>query len=77
MHLIHVESQELRRFDREDDIPPYAILSHTWVDGAEVSLQEWKDKSTVGTKEKSGYSKIVGCCKKAKEDGYAYVWVDT
>ena len=74
MYLIHVGNHNLEYFDKK--IPPYAILSHTWIEGSEVSLQEWKDKTT-NTKRKSGYSKILGCCEKAKEDGYAYVWVDT
>lgn len=77
MYLIQVESQKLEHFHKEEDIPPYAILSHTWIEGSEVSLQEWKNGLSMYTKRKSGYSKILGCCVKAKEDGLAYVWVDT
>jgi hypothetical protein len=64
---------ELMSFN--DDNPPlYAILSHTWVEGQEVTYNDLVD----GTgKEKSGYNKIRFCSDKAATDGYNYVWVDT
>ncbi|KAH8197380.1 hypothetical protein TruAng_008439 [Truncatella angustata] len=77
MYLIHVETQKLVWFNEVNDDQRYAILSHTWIDGSEVSFQEWRDNLMVSTKEKSGYPKIMGCCEKAKQDGLAYVWVDT
>jgi hypothetical protein len=55
-------------------IPPYAILSHTWKEGEEVSFQELIN----GTgKAKPGYEKIRFCGEKAKCDGLQYFWVDT
>jgi hypothetical protein len=45
-----------------DDIPPYAILSHTWGE-EEVSFQDW---SKEGYQEKRGYAKMNGCCGEAK-----------
>lgn len=57
-----------------DDLPPYAILSHTWTDGQEVTYSEL----LTGTgKEKAGYKKIRFCAEKAAEDGLQYSWVDT
>ena len=61
-------------FVRDDEIPPYAILSHTWKDGEEVSLEDLMD----GTgKDKAGYDKIRFCGKQAAHDGLRYFWVDT
>ncbi|CZR67435.1 related to beta transducin-like protein [Phialocephala subalpina] len=55
-------------------IPPYAILSHTWTEGEEVSFQELLD----GTgKAKTGYEKIRFCGERAEHDGLQYFWVDT
>ena len=39
-------------FVNDDEIPPYAILSHTWVAGEEVVYEELKDGAGKG---KSGY----------------------
>jgi hypothetical protein len=56
-----------------DEIPPYAILSHTWNNG-EVTY----DELVAGTgKNKAGYAKIHFCVNKAAQDGLKYSWVDT
>src|SRR5205807_1598031 len=55
-------------------IPPYAILSHTWNEGQEVTFQDLMD----GTGEsKIGYDKIQFCAQQAERDGLRYFWVDT
>jgi hypothetical protein len=56
-----------------EDIPKYAILSHTW--GAEeVTFKDLQD----GTgKSKAGYDKIRFCTQQAASDGLQYFWVDT
>lgn len=56
------------------DIPPYAILSHTWVQNEEVSYQEIMNHERV---QKSGFEKIKKCCSQALKDGLEWVWVDT
>jgi len=57
-----------------DDAPPYAILSHTWADGQEVTYNEL----VAGTgKDKTGYAKIRFCSERAAADGLQYCWVDT
>jgi hypothetical protein len=57
-----------------DNTPPYAILSHTWTEGQEVTYSEL----LAGTsKDKTGYAKIRFCIEKAAEDGLQYSWVDT
>jgi hypothetical protein len=64
---------ELTSFD-DDLTPPYAILSHTWASGQEVTHNEL----LAGTgKDKTGYNKIRFCSKRAAADGLEYFWVDT
>ncbi|KAF2433517.1 HET-domain-containing protein [Tothia fuscella] len=57
-----------------DDLPPYAILSHTWTEGQEVTYDELR--AGVG-KGKTGYAKIRFCGERAAHDGLQYFWVDT
>jgi hypothetical protein len=61
--------------DLIDNIPPYAILSHTWgPDTEEVTFRDMMD----GTgKSKAGYNKIRFCGEQAERDGLKYFWVDT
>jgi Heterokaryon incompatibility protein (HET) len=54
--------------------PLYAILSHTWTDGEEVTYQDFI--SGTGNN-KSGYDKIKFCGEQAAKDGLQYFWVDT
>jgi hypothetical protein len=56
-----------------DDIPPYAILSHTW------GLEEvtFKDIMDGTGEDKPGYKKIRFCAQQAADDGLQYFWVDT
>lgn len=58
-----------------NDIPRYAILSHTWgSDHEEVTL---KDLIEGTGKRKPGYEKIRFCTEQAASDGLQYFWVDT
>ncbi len=71
MRLLNTTTLTLSEFVR--DIPPYAILSHTWGD-EEVSHQE------IGCAErdkKKGFAKILGCCQLARNDGLEWAWIDT
>jgi hypothetical protein len=57
-----------------DSTPLYAILSHTWTEGQEVTY----DELLAGTgAEKDGYAKIGFCGDRAAKDGLEYFWVDT
>ena len=58
-----------------DDVPPYAILSHTWgADTEEVTLEDLMK----GTgKDKTGHNKIRFCGEQAARDNLQYFWVDT
>jgi hypothetical protein len=58
----------------DDEIPPYAILSHTWQKDQEVTFDEMIKRSAT---KKSGYKKIEFCSKQAQLDDLQYFWVDT
>jgi hypothetical protein len=72
MKLINTSTLELHDFYLAD-IPPYAILSHTWSDG-EVNFQEMSSKNCSS---KKGFAKIARTCQIALADGLEYAWVDT
>lgn len=77
MHLLHIlddGSFSLVEFTGQD-IPPYAILSHTWgADNQEVTYQDMMQRTGLG---KLGFDKICACARQAAADGLAYFWVDT
>ncbi|KAE9372964.1 HET-domain-containing protein [Stipitochalara longipes BDJ] len=56
-----------------DDIPPYAILSHTW-GPEEVTFRDIMDGNGMS---KIGFDKIRFCGEQARRDGLHYFWVDT
>ncbi|KAJ4312813.1 hypothetical protein N0V84_009751 [Fusarium piperis] len=72
MRLLDTSSYTLTEFAGED-IPPYAILSHTWGEG-EVLFHDIQNGTA---QSKQGFGKLVGCCQKAFEDGFKWVWIDT
>jgi ankyrin repeat protein len=77
MRLLKTEADgSLSLVERSDsDIPPYAILSHTWGrDEDEVTFKDWNDGIS---KSKSGYKKIQSCGEQATKDGLEYFWIDT
>ena len=69
------DSKFVHTRDFGDNIPPYAILSHTWgPDTEEVSFRDLTD----GTgKSKLGYDKLRFCEEQARRDKLQYFWVDT
>ncbi|KAK5338400.1 Vegetative incompatibility protein HET-E-1, partial [Exophiala xenobiotica] len=61
--------------DLTTDIPPYAILSHTWgTDQEEVTFKDFIDRRA---KNKEGYTKIQFCADQARKDGLRHFWIDT
>ena len=69
MRLLNARTHKLRDFPKSADVPPYAILSHTW-SSDEVEFQDF----IVGDpKSRGGYGKIEGCCRQAIADGFDYV----
>jgi hypothetical protein len=61
-------------FVDDDEVPLYAILSHTWVQGEEVTFEDLTNNTG---KDKPGYEKIRFCGERARHDGLQYFWVDT
>jgi hypothetical protein len=57
----------------EDEIPPYAILSHTW-GSEEVSFLDLVNSDAT---RKAGCRKIHFCGEQADRDGLNYFWVDS
>ena len=73
MRLLNVFNLRLEQFF-EDQIPHYAILSHTWED-EEVTFQDMQKGHGPSRK---GWQKIESCCKLVREIGnQEYVWIDT
>ena len=67
----------------DDEVTPYAILSHRWIDSTEVDYEEMADLAKMDREEgdeirqRLGYKKILESCEQAKRDGHAWLWVDT
>ncbi|CAK7222093.1 hypothetical protein SCUCBS95973_004724 [Sporothrix curviconia] len=75
MRLVHCVTKKIKEFAQ--DVPQYAILSHTWeVEELSFALLSEHGPSRLVTKRK-GWSKIDWACEQAIEDGLEYVWVDT
>jgi hypothetical protein len=70
MRLLNTSTISLEEFF-DDQLPPYAILSHRW-QADEVSFQHMQSGAAIG---KAGYAKIGACCEQALRDGYEYAWV--
>ena len=61
---------------KDDKLPPYAILSHTWsADDDEVSFHD-VNQSDSG-RSKAGYAKVLFCGQQAQKDNLKDFWVDT
>ena len=68
MRLLITSTTELKYFLTED-LPPNAILSHTWGDD-EVTFQELTSSSSESLHNEAGYKKIQACCSQAASDGF-------
>ncbi|KEF54285.1 uncharacterized protein A1O9_09451, partial [Exophiala aquamarina CBS 119918] len=66
-------TSSLASFD-DDHPPPYAILSHNWTEGQEVTYNELVAGAG---KNNSGYAKLRFCGRQAARDGLQYFLVDT
>lgn len=74
--LLYSETGEFSLTEHDDDrIPPYAILSHTWLKDTEEPTFEDLNNGTA--EKKPGYEKIRFCAEQARRDGLQYFWVDT
>jgi hypothetical protein len=77
MHLVQVRDAEtfslVERFD--DEVPEYAILSHTW--GHSDDEVTYQDLQNDTARDKKGYNKLIFCGNQALKDGLQYFWIDT
>jgi hypothetical protein len=73
LRLINTKTHQLEIFYNWDQVPPYAILSHTWEEGEVI----FHDISADVDKKKQGWGKILGACIEAEKLGIFYLWVDT
>lgn len=73
MRLIDTTTGVMKEFIGRE-IPPFAILSHTWNTSEEVTYQEY---ITGGAEHKQGYEKIRKTCEIAREHQIEYAWIDT
>jgi hypothetical protein len=75
MRLLDTKTLECKEF-WASDIPPYAILSHTWSHNSddEVTLH---DLRAGHADKKAGFAKLEKFCELAKQHSLAYAWMDT
>ncbi|KAL2687094.1 hypothetical protein Neosp_004646 [[Neocosmospora] mangrovei] len=72
MRLLNTQTIAVETFG-DDQIPSYAILSHTW-EAEEVTFQDMElGKAT----SKKGWAKVKDSCSMARKNGFDYVWLDT
>ncbi|KAF4334526.1 heterokaryon incompatibility protein het-E-1 [Fusarium beomiforme] len=81
MRLLNTNTWTLHEFISDDEVPPYAILSHTW-DKEEVNFQQWESIATSKDAASDiysmkGYHKIKQFGEKAAGNGFSWVWIDT
>ncbi|KAI1344331.1 HET-domain-containing protein [Xylariaceae sp. FL0016] len=86
MRLLNTQTLKLSEFNG-DTAPPYAILSHTWVEGQEVGFHdsvELKPSATTTSEDnndnnnsKTGFRKVQGACRKARDNDIGWIWIDT
>ena len=84
MRLLNAKTKEITKF-LDDELPEYAILSHTW-DRDEVTLQDMKNLYSDGyptygnpdsVHDVQSLKKIKGCCEESLKHGLDWVWIDT
>ncbi|THV00330.1 hypothetical protein K435DRAFT_934148 [Dendrothele bispora CBS 962.96] len=83
MRLINTTTLQVVEF-LSIDVPPYAILSHTWgneeVTFRDMMLRFTEDlavEASTRIEQKAGFIKIQKSCELAKRKGFGYIWNDT
>jgi len=72
MRLLNTTKRKLEEFG-SNEIPLYAILSHTWGE-SEITFQDIEGDEA---EKKVEYEKIRNICDVAAAHGFDYVWIDT
>ncbi|KAM4059817.1 enoyl-(Acyl carrier protein) reductase [Hirsutella rhossiliensis] len=73
MRLLNTTSLQLALF-QDDEVPPYAILSHTWADN-ELSFEALTHAAAPANAK--GWDKVRCSCAVAASLRFAYIWIDT
>ncbi|KAH5618961.1 hypothetical protein HBI68_252080 [Parastagonospora nodorum] len=73
MWLLNTSSFKLEEF--HSDVPSYAILSHRWKNGEELSFGGLEEPHPYA--DRTGYKKVKTFCVEARKKRLEYVWVDT
>ncbi|KAF6814830.1 HET domain-containing protein [Colletotrichum sojae] len=75
MRLINTSRLELTEF--LVDVPPYAILSHTWSKD-EVLFQDFAStRDEKAPSPKAGWKKVLAACELARILDHGWIWIDT
>lgn len=82
MRLLQIESNGnlvLKHFDTGHEIPPYAILSHTWGrrEALYDDLGKFKVVQDISGKLGAIWQKVRFCAEQAKRGDLDYFWLDT
>ncbi|KAI0380797.1 heterokaryon incompatibility protein-domain-containing protein [Hypomontagnella monticulosa] len=80
MSIRLIDTKSYRMKSLRVDSVKYAILSHRWVEGEEITYEKMLELSNDPNhpaRQWSGYQKIKQACDKALSREYRYVWVDT
>ncbi|KAI6030182.1 heterokaryon incompatibility protein-domain-containing protein [Pisolithus marmoratus] len=72
MRLINVHTHHLEMFNSSP--PEYAILSHRWRE-EEILFQDIEEGRDIVARR--GYTKFHDSCRRASDDGFDYIWIDT
>ena len=67
MRLLHTSELCFHEFN-DNELPPYAILSHTW-GKEEVTYSEFLQGKR--------NEKLISCCRLAASESWNYIWIDT
>jgi hypothetical protein len=78
MRLLSLQRGQLRLTEYTNrDCPPYAVISHRWLEDAEeVTFKEVINGQGIA-ESKAGYRKIEFCRRRATQDGIEHFWIDT
>ncbi|THU88009.1 HET-domain-containing protein, partial [Dendrothele bispora CBS 962.96] len=75
MRLLNTKTFVVKEFLTDSDIPPFAILSHTWGDN-EVTFQDIQNLETA-KKKGAGWRKVENACRYIRQYKFKWIWIDT
>jgi hypothetical protein len=79
MRLLKIGADDEVRLTKQlidDEVPPYAVLSHTWGNVKDEVLYKQMQKRSF-RRDTGGFAKIQFCVQRAKADGLSHFWVDS